>query len=344
MSGQLIKSCDLFSTTALSASIQNIISRCKESFDIRYLENIIELSIRDDGAHPSPLKIGIAIDNQLGELHIPADFINIFIKNNLSINSYVDISLAQALHLEYGLSHLIEELEVLFSKKISLLPRQNISFQEESYKITFCASLQQDKEFIINLYLPNSEAKSILSIYKNFVPKATNQLDNLPIPISLTSGYQDITLTEILSLKTGDAVILKNQELVLISNSLIASTQHNLKSSCLLETPHTFFSGDIYMPSNDNHKDIDTTNSTSIEDIGNNNIDNMPVRIVCEIGRLQLPLKEVRLLKSGSIIPLSRPLESSVDILANGQRIGRGSLIKIDDVMGLRIDNINLGD
>jgi type III secretion protein Q len=35
-----------------------------------------------------------------------------------------------------------------------------------------------------------------------------------------------------------------------------------------------------------------------------------------------------------------RPLEDSVDILANGRRIGRGNLVQIGDSMGIRITRL----
>jgi type III secretion protein Q len=66
-------------------------------------------------------------------------------------------------------------------------------------------------------------------------------------------------------------------------------------------------------------------------------LDDIPVRLVFELGRVELSLAEVRTLAPGALIPMSRPAEESVDILANGRRIGRGSLVQIGGNLGIRI-------
>ena len=66
-------------------------------------------------------------------------------------------------------------------------------------------------------------------------------------------------------------------------------------------------------------------------------LDGVPVRVQFEIGRVELPLGEVRRLGSGSLVPLARAPDRSVDILAHGKRIGLGSLVKIGDSLGVRI-------
>jgi type III secretion protein Q len=58
------------------------------------------------------------------------------------------------------------------------------------------------------------------------------------------------------------------------------------------------------------------------------------------LGRIELSLAEIRQLAPGAIVPISRPLEDSVDILANGRRIGRGSLVQIGDSLGIRITRL----
>jgi type III secretion protein Q len=64
------------------------------------------------------------------------------------------------------------------------------------------------------------------------------------------------------------------------------------------------------------------------------------VKLLFELGRMELSLAEIRQLAPGALVPLQRPLEDSVDILANGRRIGRGNLVQIGDSLGIRITRL----
>jgi type III secretion protein Q len=66
-------------------------------------------------------------------------------------------------------------------------------------------------------------------------------------------------------------------------------------------------------------------------------LDELPVRLVFEVGRADFTLGELRQLAPGAVVPLSRPLSEALEIVANGKRIGSGTLIKIGDSIGVRI-------
>jgi len=66
-------------------------------------------------------------------------------------------------------------------------------------------------------------------------------------------------------------------------------------------------------------------------------LDDLPVKLVFELGRVDLSLREIRQLEPGAVVALARPLEESVDVIANGRRIGRGNLIRVGDSLGVRI-------
>ena len=70
------------------------------------------------------------------------------------------------------------------------------------------------------------------------------------------------------------------------------------------------------------------------------NLDDIPVKLLFEFGRIELSLAEIRQLAPGAIVPIARPLEDSVDIVANGRRIGRGNLVQIGDSLGIRITRL----
>ncbi|TJV03500.1 MAG: hypothetical protein E5Y18_27345, partial [Mesorhizobium sp.] len=49
------------------------------------------------------------------------------------------------------------------------------------------------------------------------------------------------------------------------------------------------------------------------------------------------PLGEVRQLAPGAIVPLANVTKETVDIIANGKRVGRGEIVRIGESLGVRI-------
>jgi type III secretion protein Q len=66
-------------------------------------------------------------------------------------------------------------------------------------------------------------------------------------------------------------------------------------------------------------------------------LDDLPVRLVFELGRVELSLGELQRLARGALVPLARPVDEPLDIMANGRRLGRGTLVQIGDSLGVRI-------
>ena len=66
-------------------------------------------------------------------------------------------------------------------------------------------------------------------------------------------------------------------------------------------------------------------------------LDDLPVRLVFELGRVELSLGELQRLAPGALVPLARPLDEPIDIMANGRRLGRGTLVRIGESLGVRI-------
>lgn len=72
---------------------------------------------------------------------------------------------------------------------------------------------------------------------------------------------------------------------------------------------------------------------TAASDVGR-----IPVRIEFAIGELTLSFGELERIEPGYVFELGRAIDgASVDIRANGQRIGRGRIVAIGDTLGVRV-------
>lgn len=65
--------------------------------------------------------------------------------------------------------------------------------------------------------------------------------------------------------------------------------------------------------------------------------DTLPMTIVIEVARIQMPLKQLLDLQPGSLIDLEVSPQSGVDLVINGQKIGKGELLLIGETLGVRI-------
>ncbi|GEM_PF-6736026 len=72
---------------------------------------------------------------------------------------------------------------------------------------------------------------------------------------------------------------------------------------------------------------------------------NVPLQITVEIGRTKKQIKDILELTTGSIVELSKPAGSHVDVFVNGQQIASGEVVVVDDYYGVRISEIiNTGE
>lgn len=61
------------------------------------------------------------------------------------------------------------------------------------------------------------------------------------------------------------------------------------------------------------------------------------VRLSVELGRTDMPLKEVLALGEGSVVPLDRLTDELLDVTANGRVVAQGEVVAQDGRFALRI-------
>ncbi|MDR2420398.1 MAG: FliM/FliN family flagellar motor switch protein [Puniceicoccales bacterium] len=66
----------------------------------------------------------------------------------------------------------------------------------------------------------------------------------------------------------------------------------------------------------------------------------MPILVTFEVGRKSIRLGDLETLQEGFIFECENPLEAAVNICANGQLIGKGSLLNIEGRIGVRVTEI----
>ena len=65
--------------------------------------------------------------------------------------------------------------------------------------------------------------------------------------------------------------------------------------------------------------------------------DELPIKLVFELGRTEMPLGQLKEIGPGHVFQLERPLGEAVEIHAGNRRIGQGEVVRIDDQVGVRV-------
>ncbi|MEL6961412.1 MAG: type III secretion system cytoplasmic ring protein SctQ [Pseudomonadota bacterium] len=89
----------------------------------------------------------------------------------------------------------------------------------------------------------------------------------------------------------------------------------------------------------------DATNDLSEDDVARGVIsppadtayDDLPIKLVFELGRIEVPLGKLQEIGQGHVFELERPIGEAVEIHASGRRIGQGEVVRIDDQIGVRV-------
>lgn len=70
-------------------------------------------------------------------------------------------------------------------------------------------------------------------------------------------------------------------------------------------------------------------------------IEEIPLSVVVEVGRLQMSVKKMLELQPGNLLELNVHPENGVDLVVNGRRIAKGELVKLGEALGVRILDIS---
>ncbi len=64
------------------------------------------------------------------------------------------------------------------------------------------------------------------------------------------------------------------------------------------------------------------------------------INVSVEVGRVQMPIRQVMELGPGTVIELQRGASEPVEIYANGRCIGRGEIVVVGEQFGVRITEL----
>ena len=232
-------------------------------------------------------------------------------------------ALPRALLLELAVLDLIERLEPLLAQPLQLLEAPQ---DPQPYALHLALELTFANQPAMHAQLDLSEGAAVL--VAQWLDQHA-QLEPDPLPdlrqsLAVVAGQQHLSLGELRSLRPGDVLMLEPGPglLLELAGRLQARCQYQgevLRLQEALQVPLLHMENTM--------TDVDATAA----------LDDLPLKLVCQVGSLELTLAQLRELGAGSVLQLNTPGVDSVDLMVNGRRVGQGQLVKIGDGLGVRL-------
>jgi type III secretion protein Q len=179
--------------------------------------------------------------------------------------------------------------------------------------------------------------------YVDFLSLAPHDRSGLPAQVALRVGHTSLTGGELARLGEGDGIVF--DETCLLERSVVAVVGERFAQICTVDDDVIGLQGPLcvrpapvlksWLARSDmtfGPDDRLTAEPGSIRDV--------PVKLVFELGRVEMTLGEIELLGEGYVFDLGRPASNVVDIVAGGRSIGSGELVKIGESVGVRVTRL----
>lgn len=159
----------------------------------------------------------------------------------------------------------------------------------------------------------------------------------IAIDVALRVGTTRLAVGLLASLIAGDVVIL-DRSAHGDDGVAVVCGERRLAFATLQGARATLTTG--LMPvAGDMHRIWTAADLTTMNDDpkGHTELDDIEVTLLFEIGRLVMPLGELRALAPGHVFDLGRDPRGAVEILTGGKRIGQGEVVQVGDAVGVRV-------
>lgn len=240
--------------------------------------------------------------------------------------------------LEIALEPLLTYAEEACGERVSVTairgPHDTAPMVAEESRQTYTwkfhvVSTEENNLLGIGRFLAGPEALEVLDrLLRPLKPTVKARFRDLPAALAVETARMQITVTELRGLQPGDVIcpgIAHNTDQVWIR------VPGGPRIPGRLREDHVIVEGGWMQEDNENER-----NETDMLQV-----DELPVDMTFELGRLTIPLSRLESVDQGYTFTLGGLSRSDVIIRANGRCIGRGELVQVGEEMGVRITNLH---
>ena len=281
-------------------------------------------------------RVGLRIDGESGELWLPQSLVDILVG---SVDPALPLDRLgpdrAAIILEFALDNALAAVEMNLGCRLavdSYSRRAERQDDDRQLPLFFTLAIDGLMTTGCELRIPPDYALRLAEGLDRHAGISRSVLD-LPIPVSLRVAAANLAASEIERLSPDDVVLVDaacepgDDVIAVIGERLVAPVVRAPEGLHLATYPiqGATSSWAWSMPTDAGAWEADAET------------DNRPLHVLFEIGRFELPASQVKQLAPNFLLPLQPSHDRMVDIVVDGQRIGRGTLMRIGNRTGVRV-------
>ncbi|NWC08431.1 type III secretion system cytoplasmic ring protein SctQ [Pseudomonas agarici] len=284
------------------------------------------------GALPGSKEVLLTLEHEPLRLLVPAQVFDGLL-GDLSVDSPATglDPLAMTLLTEMALLALIEPIETRLRKPVQVTVRSRLP-RPPNFVVSLTVSIRlgDAPAFAVVVEMTPISAHWVASLLEENLAKRADPLPQLCLSGRIEAGHAPLRLSDLRSLQPGDVVMLDylpaDQLRLTLAERLQARGRSDGSRFCLIEAPQP-------IPPDMENAMSDLDSSASLD----SQLDDLPLKLVCQAGSVEVSLAQLRELGAGSLLLLTPPVLDGVDLLVNGRKLGQGQLVRIGDGLGVRI-------
>ncbi|MCA1516248.1 type III secretion system cytoplasmic ring protein SctQ [Bradyrhizobium sp. NBAIM01] len=167
------------------------------------------------------------------------------------------------------------------------------------------------------------------------LPRQTpRRLSELPVIVAGHIGSLRLTIGVVRQARQGDALL---PDAIPLARGQIILTADRLWAPAEIDGDRLVLRGPFRLRSHPLKSEDVMTQGPAQQPPSEADIDSLEITLIFECGRWPMPLGTLRTINEGYVFEIGRPLDGPVDIVANGQRIGRGDIVRIGEELAVRL-------
>jgi type III secretion protein Q len=275
-------------------------------------------------------------------LHLPTGAVAAWLQER-----FKDVPLADLdpevlpLLVESGAADLLADLEARGMGPLRVRSVEPVEAFADTCTTGFGVWSERREPFAIVLDI-DGPAADVLDQAIGALPPDPRRRRDLTVTGCFRVGAAVLTRTELVDLGVGDTILMETS--FLQSDKIAFAVGESLAQTCSVHADGVVLDGPLRVVSGDSvHFQLakvmsDTSDAPSMPDDGS--LADLRIRVIFELGRVEVPLAALETLGEGHIFDLDKAEQTVVDIIAGGRRIGSGSLVRVADSIGVRVNQL----
>jgi type III secretion protein Q len=281
--------------------------------------------------------IRFSAGDSCGAIALPPRLIEAVLESFRLAGSYPAREETILLLLEHRFSAALDALEKSIGEPVAI---EEIGWQnpiEGNPYIRLDASLRLwSTEYPISFYLPPQSAPGLTANLEEAAPPRYRQPD-ATITAAFRLGVTRLTFGELRMIRPNDVILVDRTAGAGLISAVAgkfyqAKARYELGTVVLLEP--------LSRMTSEQGERGTMPNGGADAGAADASFNDLEIKIVFEVGRIELRLEELGVLGAGHVFELGKDARTAVDIYAGDRRIGFGEIVQINETLGVRVTRL----